>query len=385
MTDGQTDVKALKFHEAQTTADVFVNWVRKHMGIMEGIYDYEGFASLPLKKPPMIMQGLLHERQNVIFSGPFGIGKTMFAIPLSMCLATGKQFLGRTILRPYRTAVIDLENDAGEIQSRLIKQKEGLNLSPREEAILNKHWVYTNATTKDSPFYGKDLATATGRAALDAFLDLVKAEVLLIDNLGRAYGELDDTESVHTFYKELARLREKHPSLKTMLFLHHIVKMPKTRGAEAPYSLLQNPYEYLALVRGSGRLMDYAETRLAISKEKIGSEEWCVINGINRSGRVTPVVLRLNEQSLIFEVGEQDAVQVESGFQKRPRQRELFMQTPPRFRFTDIKEIRDSRGKTFSKTTISDMLKNGMDNGLLNRDPSGVYSKRGEEGSPVEQ
>jgi hypothetical protein len=131
------------------------------------------------------------------------------------------------------------------------------------------------------------------------FLDRVQPEILILDNLGLfIHGDVKETEDVHQFYATLNELRRKHDCLKNgvILALHHL-----TKPNEYQPSLLDSPREFLARTRGSGRLLDYAQARLALAIESDDCDPFHVCNGIIRTGSVTPLLMQLNEETLCFE------------------------------------------------------------------------------------
>jgi hypothetical protein len=341
-----------------------------------GIYGFEEFMGLRLERPKPVIEGLVNSGQNTIFAGPFGIGKTMLTLPMSMCLASGKDFVGRRVLRPFKTAFIDFENDPGEIQGRLRSQKQALSLSVDQVERLEENWTYSN-TNQSGDLHRLNLRKPDSRGILEDFIHKRDTEVLIIDNLGRAFGELSEPEEVEDFYEILSGWRERHAALSrgVIFFLHHLVK-PVARKGQPPILLLKEPYEYLGAVRGSGRLLDYAENRLAISREKVGGVVAHVVNGVNRSTKLRPLVLNLDAKTLSFEPRLEEVVRFEQVFQKSPRQKELFMQLPETFSFKDAANLQDPEGKTFCRGTVAATLTVAVENELLFHDEeSRMYSK----------
>ena len=218
--------------------------------------------ALPLEKPTPALGGFLFEGQTAMLAGRFAVGKTLLATQMAVHLAAGEEFLGRAVDHPYRVAFIDCENGPSEIQGRWQQQIRAANLTPEELTRLQRNCYYANARDVGASLYGLQLEKG-GTGTLEEFLNDCASEIVILDNLGRVlHGDLEKTEDVTEFFRVTHGVRERCPSVKVILFLHHI-KKPSDHGEKL--TLFHAPYEYLSQMRGSGRLLDFSESRFALA------------------------------------------------------------------------------------------------------------------------
>ncbi len=333
-----------------------------------GIYPFESLMSLDVAPPCHAVEGLVNEGQNAIFAGYFGVGKTMFAGQLSISLATARPFLGRGVRRRYRTVFMDFETGPGAIQQRLAKQVEAMHLNEEERAALAENWTYVNTLDEKSPFYCWQM-DQPGLVKLAKLLNEVRAELLIIDNLGWfVKGELNDPEYVKWFYGALRDLRAECPSLKdgVILMLHHLVKPSGDKTSRC--SLLTAPREYLSLARGSQRLLDFAECRLALAEELCGDQIVHIVNGVNRTGAVDALTIQLLPETLSFDLHEDTQLRYNLAFAGKARQKQVFESLPEEFTWTEALAI-PIGGKAVTKDTLSGMLRTAKVNRFVVQDP----------------
>jgi len=338
-----------------------------------GVFSFKQLMELELTRPKDIIEGILYERQRVLFSGEYGIGKTMFWLMAGLCLAGGRSFLGRKIPRAYRVMFLDCENDLGDVQHRIRKQIEHLQLTEEQRGSLTENWLYVRANSASSEYAFMELEKEVP-LALSALLEQSKAEIVVVDNLGLVTGtELEKPDEVKKFYANVKKLMDKTPTLLSTVFLHHL-----TKPREDTASLFFEPRKYMARTRGSGRLLDYAEGRFAIASEEFGGEQKIVVNGINRTGIPTPLVLDLNTDTLSFQVADERRARFEYTFSGSSKKRHLFdlLSSEP-FSFTQATEIIDpERDKSFSRETVDETLKLGRKCGSITYDKTAkLYRK----------
>lgn len=334
-----------------------------------GIYPFENLMSLEVAPPCHAVEGLINEGQNAIFAGYFGVGKTMFAGQLSICLATGRPFVGRAVRRQYKTVFMDFETGPGAIRQRLARQVEAMHLTEEERAAaLGENWIYVNTLDEKSKFYGWQM-DEEGLVKLAKFLNEVGAEVLIADNLGWfVKGELNDPEDVKDFYGVLRDLKTECPSLQKgfILMLHHLVKPSGDKTSRC--SLLTAPREYLSQARGSQRLLDFAECRLALAEELCGDQIVHIVNGVNRTGVVDALIMQLRQDTLSFDLHEDTQLRYGQAFAGKARQKQVYELLPEAFTWTEAMAIRIA-GKAVSKDTLSVTLRTARGNGFVVQDP----------------
>jgi hypothetical protein len=350
--------------------------------ISDGVFHFDQLMALDVERPKDIIEGLICERQNALLMGRFGVGKTMLGTQLTLHLATGREFLGCKILRPYRTMYVDFENDIGDMKDRLAKQQSALELTEQERKLLDTNWTFVDAGDPERLLYGTILDAGTN--AFEPLRTLVqehKPDVLVIDNLGLATtkGDLKETEEARRFYANLKHLRSADESLKNgaIMVFHHVTKPGERDGNSPAVSLLTSPYEFLSRARGTGRLLDFARARLALAEEMVAKKPCYVVNGINRSLAFVPLILQFNPDTLSFERHEDRNLRFEAVFGARPKGREIYKALPGEFLFTQAAEVRDPlTGRPFNKGTVSDTIKLSVFNGFMVQEPlTRIYKK----------
>jgi hypothetical protein len=322
------------------------------------------------ERPAPIVEGLVHEGHSAIFAGAFGEGKTFFALQLSVCLAAGRDFLGRKVSRPYRTVFLDAENGKGEIKDRVAQLIAQLQLSRQELDNLRENWRLEDFED-DGPLHWLNLAQPTGFSRLANYIAKNGTEVMFFDCLGKVFPKNErDEEPIKALCDGLGKLIRGQESLRRgfLKFLHHVTKF---NAEAASYNLLDHPREFLGKVRGSGRLLDLVQDRLAMEQLRTpGGEPYYVVNGILRSGTIAPLILSRNETGF-FELHDDKALVEEKAFGSAPRQRDLYQlvkerfASQPQFTYTQVSALRDASGKKFYDKTITDALKAACANRLL--------------------
>lgn len=208
--------------------------------------------ALEITRPLEIIEGLICERQNVLLMGRFGVGKTMLGLQMSLCLATGRDFVGRRVPHAYRIAIIDCENDLGDVKERVARQHDALGLGHREDATLAENWRYASAADPESDLYGMKL-DSTDFKKLEAYVYRHNPEVLIIDNLGLVVtkGDLIEADAAKAFYSNLNAVRKGSESLQNgaIIVMHHLTKPGESLPTEQ-CNLLNAPALFLSRARG---------------------------------------------------------------------------------------------------------------------------------------
>lgn len=138
-----------------------------------------------LKQRPMLVKGLLKERDLLILFGPPGLGKTQLGIALSACLALGRLQV-RYVLpdarkpmweisrpQPVRVLLFSAEDDEFDTAERLQKYLERNGLPRNLDNLMI-------VSPRDSE---RDLSSEAGRNFLFRLVEDLRPEVVLIDNL----------------------------------------------------------------------------------------------------------------------------------------------------------------------------------------------------------
>lgn len=336
-------------------------------------FDYQELMELDIQRPSAVIEGLICERQNALLLGRFGVGKTMLGLQMSLSLATGRDFVGRRVAKPYRTAIIDCENDLGDVKDRIIKQHDGLGLTAENDFLLKANWRIGCAGDPESELYGLKLDDGNLQG-LAKFVSKHSPEILIIDNLGLvvARGDLKESDEAKRFYASLAKLRSENEHLKNgvIIVMHHLTKPGESLPDEHKSSLLTSPDLYLSRARGTGRVLDFAQARLAISEERAGNDTYYVLHGINRSTAPAPLILQFNPETLCFEKHENQQLRFEQVFSTRRKGREIYMAWPDVFTWSEAEEMIDPKTqKPFVKDTVNKTRLTCLSEGFIIQNP----------------
>lgn len=343
-----------------------------------GGFSYRDLKNSHFERPRPVVEGLVHEGHACVLGGAFGAGKTFFGMQLSIALATGQDFLGRKVARPYKTTFLDTENGKGEITGRVVDLVEQCGLSPQAQARLNQNWRLVDYED-EGPLQWLNLDKAEGFKKLGEYVEKNGTEVLVVDCLGKVFLAKESDESrIKIFCDRITKLRREHGSLKrgVIFLLHHVTKHSTD---SAGFDLLEHPWEWLSTIRGSGRLLDFIQDRLGIDELRgSDTDTHHVVNGIIRSGKVSPFVLQRSETGF-FELHDDKDFVVSKVFSGSPRKRELFdlisLNLLVTFRHAEVAALQDSSGKPFSQQTISDTLRLAVANGLIAKNGDGSYTR----------
>ena len=136
-----------------------------------------------------ILQPLIAARRLVaLYSAP-KVGKSLLMLEIAAALAAGRDILGVTPARPYRTLYVDFENDPrGDIRERL----RGMRYTPDD---------LENLVVLSFPNIAK-LDTKAGAEQLLAAVAYYRTEIVVVDTISRAVqGEENENDTWLQLYK----------------------------------------------------------------------------------------------------------------------------------------------------------------------------------------
>ena len=76
----------------------------------------------PLPPATVMVEGLVKEGSNLMIGGEAGVGKSLLATQLALCLAMGLPFLGMKIHSTYKVLYVQGEMNEQEVEERLVSQ-----------------------------------------------------------------------------------------------------------------------------------------------------------------------------------------------------------------------------------------------------------------------
>lgn len=164
---------------------------------------------------------------SLVIVGQSGVGKSSFAMQFGLTCALGRPFFGIRPVRPLRVALIQAENDRGDMAEALRGVVQGMALGQSEMATLDAHVRFYDETVK------------TGSEFIRLARSIIvkhKADVLIADPLLSYAG---DDISDQAFMSRWLR-NELNPVLQetgvVWVWLHHMPKPPRGEQAKGTVS-----------------------------------------------------------------------------------------------------------------------------------------------------
>lgn len=193
-----------------------------------GLHEFMA-TELPVREP-ILTPILLTQSLNMIH-GWRGLGKTHMSLGIFYAVGTGSTFLNWRADKARKVLLIDGEMPGAALQERLaaIIASTGVEPLPGNLSILTPDLQHGAMP---------DLATFEGQEAVNAIIDKVQAELIIVDNLSclvRGGGRENDAESWLSVSEWALMQRQKGRSI---LFIHHSGKNGAQRGTSKREDLL---------------------------------------------------------------------------------------------------------------------------------------------------
>lgn len=164
---------------------------------------------------------------SLVIVGQSGVGKSSFAMQFGLTLALGKKFFGIAPVRPLRIALIQAENDRGDMAEALKGVVNGMSCSDDNMAVLEQNLR----------FYDESVKTGTDFIRLArTIIAKHKADILIADPLlAYAGDDISEQSFMSTFLRN-----HLNPVLQQTgciwVWLHHMPKPPKGDQAKGTVS-----------------------------------------------------------------------------------------------------------------------------------------------------
>lgn len=311
------------------------------------------------EKQPYIVEGLLRRNSVSLWAGDSGIGKSPLAYQLGICVAAGKDFLGRPVLKG-RVVYIDRENSLLDSQALRNAISKYLGLAEAPEDFLMR-------------FDGEAFD-------LEAMLKEVQPDLVIIDSL-RSYrpGVEEKPREAAAFLNELRRLARRYGV--TIVLIHHVRQEDRKDGR--PYLEDSPAMDWLTEASGVRALLNHVDVRLGID-DRVGQRKPLTL-GRTGSGALDEqmaLVLRGHERlkgefgplylARVFDqAGEECGYRLLASLELLSEdQRKAYEALPTKFSFRDAKRV---YGRSDDPT--AKFLKKCLDSGLLRKPTKGNYEK----------
>jgi len=195
------------------------------------VVDIHQFMATEL--PPretILTPALMTQSLNMIY-GWRGIGKTHVSLGILFAVGVGGAFLNWKADKPHKVLLIDGEMPGPALQERLaaIIASTGIEPLPGYISILTP-----DLQSRAMP----DLASYSGQEEVNAIIDKVQAELIIVDKLSclvRGAGRENDAESWLSVSEWALMQRQQGRSI---LFIHHSGKNGQQRGTSKREDLL---------------------------------------------------------------------------------------------------------------------------------------------------
>jgi hypothetical protein len=221
------------------------------------------------EKTPLI-EHVLNRRDQISLTGRRRHGKTTLLSNIAIAGACGDpDYLGFRIPAPFTTVAFFLEDDGGELQTKLAKMKNGRDASRFHVYIREdfRNWGI-NISVKSIPFRERVMAACQS----------AKPDLVIFDNLGMLIGaNYNDPEEVHELMEFTFGLTQTF-NCAVLIAAHP----RKGGGADAgELDLEAHPEEFFEATMGSSHFINSTGSLWGIQRKK---EETLVLLGSQRVG-----------------------------------------------------------------------------------------------------
>jgi hypothetical protein len=196
----------------------------------------------PPKEP--LIEGLLHKRDFVAFGARRRHGKTTFVMDMAIAGASGaKEFIGYRIVRPFRTLLFMLEDDAGELQDKLKTMVGNRDLGDRLRIVSRNdfHDADCVINIRESGFC----------RVVECAIKAHKPDAVVFDNLAQIVsGDYSDAKVIHEVFAKI------YPWAKEYGAAFVIPAHPKKLDLKNEIHLEQSPEIFVEQIMGTSHFIN---------------------------------------------------------------------------------------------------------------------------------
>lgn len=163
---------ALRLAEGMTVESIYIPVVES----------WGDFLESTISEQVYVIPEILARQERVIVVAPEGVGKSMLARQIALSTAVGIHPFGKYRMPPIRTLYVDLENPDHIIH----KNSQNMLAAVKKSRPADYHLLMENAYIARLPS-GLDLLKPNDKAILEALVEKVKPDLMLIGPLYKAY------------------------------------------------------------------------------------------------------------------------------------------------------------------------------------------------------
>ena len=258
---GDNEQRVIALGVGASDWDTWVNW-KEGQGLPEELR-MGTLLSYDTKNDPNHVIGhgrWLCKGGSLLITGQAGIGKSSFTMQMACSFAIGRELFGIPTKRPLRIAVIQAENDIGDLAEAFQGVTGSMDLNPAERQLLEENLKFFTETTKTGAAFAEMLRKIVVRHKLD----FVVCDPLL----SYVGGDMSKQEVASNFLRNLIQ-----PILKDtgviLCFIHHEGK-PKPKEDTKGQTFSDMSYSGL----GSSELVNWARAIINIRRESVELPEF---------------------------------------------------------------------------------------------------------------
>jgi len=152
------------------------------------LVDWDEFWNTDHNDAEWLAEPLIAAKRSTAMFAPGGTGKSLLALYMAACIATGTKLFGRPI-PPRHVLYLDYEMTADDLAERL----EGMGFDDTCDLTRLHYALLPSLPGLDEPEGGK---------AVVRLADMCNAELVIIDTFGRAvHGDENDADTVRSWYR----------------------------------------------------------------------------------------------------------------------------------------------------------------------------------------